>query len=97
MPHVRVCPCDCAPLQAGWVVPTLLFIFCGIWSAWCGLYLTKALQMVRNNRDFSLGIEFSNISKMIFPRWAYLLMLTTLIFNFQVGGGCVCARARVCT
>ena len=64
----------------------MLFIVCGIWSGWSSLYLTKALQMVRKNREFSLGIEFSNVSKMLFPRWGYLLMLVTLIFNFQVRG-----------
>jgi hypothetical protein len=70
--------------QSGWVFPTVLFIVVGVWSTWSSLYLSKALQMVRGNHDFNLGIEFSNAAKQLFPPWGYYLMLLTLIFNFQV-------------
>jgi hypothetical protein len=39
--------------------------------------------MVTGNQEFSLGIEFSNAARQLFPRWGYLLMLATLLFNFQ--------------
>ena len=70
--------------QSGWLLPTVLFVLCGVWSGWASLYLAKALQMVRGNHDFNLGIEFSNAAKQLFPPWGYYLMLFTLIFNFQV-------------
>jgi hypothetical protein len=40
-------------------------------------------QMVTGNHEFGLGIEFSNAARQLFPRWGYLLMLVTLLFNFQ--------------
>jgi hypothetical protein len=70
--------------QAGWLVPTIFFGYIGVLAGLTSLFLAKAVSQVPGNSDLSRRMEFSNLAKLLFPRWLYLLALFALIFNFQV-------------
>jgi hypothetical protein len=69
---------------AGWFVPTLFFAFIGLQAGFSGIFLSKAVSQMPGNRRLKERMEFSNMSKLLFPRWFYLLSLFGLVFNFQL-------------
>lgn len=69
---------------AGWLVPTIVFCVMGVTAGFSALYLSMAISQIPGNKHLRERIEFSNISKLIFPKWVYLLILAGLIFNFQI-------------
>jgi len=69
---------------AGWLVPTIVFCVMGVAAGFSALFLSMAISQIPGNKHLRERIEFSNISKLIFPKWLYLLILAGLIFNFQI-------------
>jgi len=69
---------------AGWFVPTLFFAFIGLQAGFAGIFLSKAVSQMPGNRRLRERMEFSNMAKLLFPRWFYLLSLFGLVFNFQL-------------
>jgi len=54
---------------AGWFVPTLFFAFIGLQAGFSGIFLSKAVSQMPGNRRLKERMEFSNIAKLLFPKW----------------------------
>ena len=54
---------------AGWFVPTLFFAFIGLQAGFSGIFLSKAVSQMPGNRRLRERMEFSNIAKLLFPKW----------------------------
>jgi hypothetical protein len=59
---------------AGWLVPTIVFCVMGVAAGFSALFLSMAISQIPGNKHLRERIEFSNISKLIFPKWLYLLI-----------------------
>jgi hypothetical protein len=69
--------------ECGWLYPLLAFALVASISVWAGLYLSKAVARVPGNANLEKRIEFNELTRNYMPRWAYLLCMTALLFNFQ--------------
>ena len=54
---------------AGWFVPTLFFAFIGLQAGFSGIFLSKAVSQMPGNRRLRERMEFSNMAKLLFPKW----------------------------
>lgn len=67
----------------GWLYPSICFALVAGISIWAGLFLTKAISRVDGNAHLEKRVEYNEITQTYLPRWAYLISMTALLFNFQ--------------
>lgn len=67
----------------GWLYPTICFTLIAGISIWAGLFLTKAISRVEGNAHLEKRVEYNEVTQNYLPRWAYLISMTALLFNFQ--------------
>ena len=70
-------------VACGWLYPTICFALVAGISIWAGLFLTKAISRVDGNSHLEKRVEYNEITQTYLPRWAYLVSMTALLFNFQ--------------
>jgi hypothetical protein len=61
--------------SAGWILPTVIFLWCGLLVGFICLYLTKAVTLMPGNRRMGRRMEFADLARDLFPRWMYLLTM----------------------
>ncbi len=68
---------------AGWLFPTVAFLFTAVYSVLVCILLARALSNVPGNGHFQKQLEFSKLASDIFSRKVYLFLIVTLIVVFQ--------------
>lgn len=91
-PHHCFSPCFAGPgmveipglfQDAGWLMPTITFIWIGLQAGITSMLLAKAISQIPGNKQLRHRFEFGNLTKILYPRWLYLIMFFALVFNLQ--------------
>jgi len=69
--------------QAGWFTPVVTMIIIMIISSLSATLLCETMALIPGNERFQGRIEFTSLSKYLFPRWGFYLTMLLLVLSLM--------------